>query len=166
MCSFRMYNVSMAEMNASTSFKRLHRSETNQIVGGVAAGIADYFEVDPLIIRILFIFLTVFGGTGIFLYIMLWLIVPGPNAPDTSLEATFRTNAEEIKERIQTIVPTHLNSQSAPNPTSRTWLGWFLLLLGVVFLGDQLGWFHVGSIFSLWPIGLIVVGYLILNRHE
>ncbi|MGD9093625.1 MAG: PspC domain-containing protein [Anaerolineales bacterium] len=60
----------------SEDVKRLYRSETDRWLLGVCGGIAEYFNLDPIIIRILFIiFAMVFGG-GILLYLILWLIIP------------------------------------------------------------------------------------------
>jgi len=60
--------------------KRLYRSGKERILGGVCGGIAEYFNVDPTIIRLLWI-LFVFGfGTGILAYIIAWIIIPrNPN---------------------------------------------------------------------------------------
>jgi len=56
--------------------KRLYRSGKEKILGGVCGGIAEYFNVDPTIIRILWV-LFVFGfGSGILAYIIAWIIVP------------------------------------------------------------------------------------------
>lgn len=56
--------------------KRLYRSETDRQIAGVCAGIADYFDVDPTLIRILFLVLFFAGGPGFLLYIILWIAVP------------------------------------------------------------------------------------------
>lgn len=55
--------------NHSVEFIPLHRSATNYVIAGVAGGLGEYFNIDPLVIRILFILLTIFGGSGILLYI-------------------------------------------------------------------------------------------------
>lgn len=46
------------------------------MVAGVAAGIANYFGLDPLIIRLLFVALAIFGGGGIILYLVCWILIP------------------------------------------------------------------------------------------
>ena len=56
--------------------KRLYRSETNRKVAGVAGGLADYFQVDPTLVRLLFVILTFAGGPGLILYIVLWVVIP------------------------------------------------------------------------------------------
>ena len=56
--------------------KKITRSRTNRIIGGVAAGLADYLNIDPAIIRVLFVFLACVGGSGIVLYVILLFIIP------------------------------------------------------------------------------------------
>ena len=56
--------------------KKLTRSNSNIMIGGVAAGIADYLNVDPVLIRLLFVLAALFGGHGILIYFILWLIMP------------------------------------------------------------------------------------------
>ncbi len=56
--------------------KRLYRSNSNRILGGVCGGIAEYFSVDPVIIRLIWIVFTVIYGFGVFLYLIAWVIIP------------------------------------------------------------------------------------------
>ena len=56
--------------------RRLERSRQNKMVAGVAGGIAEYANVDPLLVRVLLAVLTVFGGAGILLYAIGWLLLP------------------------------------------------------------------------------------------
>ncbi len=56
--------------------RKLYRSQTNRMVAGVCGGLAQYFNVDPTLIRVLFVLLAVLGGSGLLLYIAMWIIVP------------------------------------------------------------------------------------------
>ena len=56
--------------------KKLYRSRTERMWGGVAGGIATYFNVDPTIVRLLFVLFSLTGGPGLILYIILLVIVP------------------------------------------------------------------------------------------
>jgi phage shock protein C len=56
--------------------KRLQRSRTEKMIGGVCGGLAEYFKVDPTIVRILWVLISLLGGVGILLYIILWVIMP------------------------------------------------------------------------------------------
>ena len=60
-------------MNAT---RKLYRSKTNRQLAGVCGGLAEYFNVDATLIRVLFLILAVFGGTGLVIYVVMWLIVP------------------------------------------------------------------------------------------
>ncbi len=56
--------------------EKLYRSRKNRVLGGVAAGIANYINLDVIIIRILIIVLTAFNGIGVLFYIILWIALP------------------------------------------------------------------------------------------
>lgn len=58
--------------------KRLYRSGKNRILAGVCGGIAEYLSIDPVIVRVLWVALTLltFGLVGIILYIIMWAVVP------------------------------------------------------------------------------------------
>ena len=56
--------------------KRLMRSSTDKKLGGVAAGIADYFDVDPTIVRVVWLIAIFCGGVGFLLYLILWIALP------------------------------------------------------------------------------------------
>ena len=58
--------------------KRLYRaSEKNSMIAGVCAGIADYFDVDPTLIRLAWVLMSVFSlGAGVFGYLVMWIVVP------------------------------------------------------------------------------------------
>lgn len=56
--------------------KKLYRSIDERIVGGVCGGIAEYFRIDPVLVRIIFILLVFGAGTGLLAYIIAWIIVP------------------------------------------------------------------------------------------
>jgi phage shock protein PspC (stress-responsive transcriptional regulator) len=56
--------------------KRLYRSNTNRILGGVCGGIGEYLNVDPTIIRFLLIIFALIYGTGILIYLLAWIVIP------------------------------------------------------------------------------------------
>ncbi len=59
-----------------TTSKKMYRDPQNRVIGGVASGLAAYFNVDVTIIRILFVVLLFMGGTGLVAYLILWLALP------------------------------------------------------------------------------------------
>lgn len=62
--------------NNSKTKKRLYKSSSEKILGGVCGGIAEYFDTDPTLVRLLWVIFTLFYGTGLILYIILWIIMP------------------------------------------------------------------------------------------
>ncbi|NHA01665.1 PspC domain-containing protein [Nocardioides sp. W3-2-3] len=62
---------------------RLRRSRADRKISGVAGGIARHFDVDPLLVRVAFVILTFFGGGGILLYGVAWVLVPEEDTGDT-----------------------------------------------------------------------------------
>ncbi len=56
--------------------KRLYRSNSDRVLGGVCGGLGKYFSVDPTIIRLLWILFTVAGGAGLLGYLIAWIIIP------------------------------------------------------------------------------------------
>jgi phage shock protein PspC (stress-responsive transcriptional regulator) len=61
--------------------RRLTRSRDDRVLGGVAAGIARFFAVDPIVIRILFVVAAVFAGVGVLAYVAGWLLLPEEDEP-------------------------------------------------------------------------------------
>ena len=82
--------------------KKLYRSRDNVMVAGVASGLADFLEIDPTIVRLIFAFSIFLGGTGALVYFVMWLVVP--EAPDASSEvveakpATKKTTTKKKKD--------------------------------------------------------------------
>lgn len=56
--------------------KKLYRSRVNRKLAGVCGGIAEYFNVDPTIIRLVFVILAICAGCGLLAYLLAWIIVP------------------------------------------------------------------------------------------
>lgn len=59
--------------------KRLYRSETNQMLCGVCAGIAEYLGIDPTLVRLAWVLFCVLGGSGVLAYILSAIIIPPEN---------------------------------------------------------------------------------------
>lgn len=56
--------------------KKLYRSRTNKMIAGVCAGLGDFFELDPTLIRLGAVVLVLAAGVGVLAYIVAWIIVP------------------------------------------------------------------------------------------
>ncbi len=141
--------------------KRLTRSRSNYMWGGVCGGLGAFFQIDPTIVRMFFVLLTVAGGAGVPIYLAMWLIVPREDrldAVDTQtgdIGARARLMGEEIHE-----------AATRPNPSMTIYAGIALVLVGVIFLLRSLGiswlsWLNEGLI---WAIILILGGAFLLSQ--
>lgn len=67
----------------NTQTQRLLRTRTGRMVAGVAGGLANYFGIDPIFVRLGFVVVSFFNGIGVVLYIVLWLLMPNEDAAPT-----------------------------------------------------------------------------------
>jgi phage shock protein C len=56
--------------------ERVYRSRTDRKIAGVCGGLATYFDIDPVIIRLLFMLFVFFGGSGVIIYVIAWFVIP------------------------------------------------------------------------------------------
>jgi phage shock protein C len=78
----------------SQNVKRLYRSRSNRQLGGVCGGIAEFFDLDPTLVRLFFVFAFLLGGHGLLVYLLLWLIVPEEPAGQAMIEHSPGSEAE------------------------------------------------------------------------
>jgi len=69
--------------------KRLYRSSSNKVIGGVCGGIAQFFGIDATWVRLAAVILAVIGGSGVIIYVLLWLFLPDDATGDIGLDAVF-----------------------------------------------------------------------------
>ena len=131
---------------------RLYRSNTDKVIGGVSGGLANYLGIDVVIVRVLFVLLVLFGGSGVLVYIILWIAIPAQ---------TISYKVNEDKSDIEIISDSE--PVSATNKQSNTALGAgiVLIIVGLLFLADRLVPFY--NLIDFWPIILIVVGVMIIK---
>lgn len=75
--------------------KKLTRSTDDKIIAGVASGVANYFDLDPVIVRIAFVVLALLGGPGLLLYIIMWIVMPEAGAAQVKAPAAAPTEDRE-----------------------------------------------------------------------
>ena len=79
---------------------RLMRSRTEVIIAGVCGGLAEYFAIDPVIVRLIFVLVTLTSGIGLLVYPILWLVMPKAGATAGGAQL-FPHDAEEWRRRAQ-----------------------------------------------------------------
>jgi phage shock protein C len=130
------------------------------MLGGVAGGIAEYFNIDASLIRIAFVAITLLGGSGVIAYFILWVILPQDNDKPAKTEDVIRENAEEIKDTMQSL------AKNAHSDRSHLIWGGILIAFGVIFLLQNYGFMLHFNPFKLWPIILVVIGFSMLNKQK
>jgi len=154
--------------------RRLYRDPENAVIGGVCSGLSAYFNVDVLLIRILFIIFFFFGGGSLFLYIILWIAVPraetaaeklemkGEKVNVNNIEKAIREEYDEVKDNLKKA----RNSENF-RKTEDAFTG-FLKAIGtifIVFVKIILGFIAVG--FILAGIGLLfgTISFVFFGAH-
>jgi phage shock protein PspC (stress-responsive transcriptional regulator) len=74
---------------SSNGNKRLYRIREGRVVAGVCAGLAAYFGIDPTLVRLAFALFTIFGGAGVLLYLIAWIIIPEEGGDGNSIAESF-----------------------------------------------------------------------------
>lgn len=147
-----------------TEEKKLYRSNTTRTIGGVCGGLAEHFNIDPVVVRAAFVLAVLFGGGGVLIYIILWIVIPEKPIKffnNTENKETFNTeinkestmeNEFETKEQRRDRKTQHGNLTG----------GLILITLGILFLIDR--FVPQVNFGDLWPVILIVIGITLLVR--
>lgn len=77
------------------------RRGADHVIGGVCSGLADYFHVDPLFVRLAFVALAFAGGAGILLYLVLWVLMPAAGSPQMDARTLARENVRGMAEEFR-----------------------------------------------------------------
>ena len=144
--------------------KKLYRSKTDRIIFGVCGGLGEYFEIDSLVVRILFLLLTLTGGAGIVLYLILAVIIPSEenakskNGNGKKMSEVVGETAQELAEEVK----------------RKNWLmgtkniiGLLIVLVGLNILFEQVFRFSPFSFISwgvIWALVIIFIGFKMVSR--
>lgn len=131
--------------------KRIFRDPDNRVVGGVSSGVAAYFNIDPIWIRLLFVIL-LFSGPGFLVYIIMWIVIP--KAKTTADKLVMRGEPVNIS-NIQRSIKEEFSEINTDYRTgrSRDGLGGFL---------NELGRFILDAVRLIFKFAFKVIGFLLL----
>ena len=161
--------------------KKLYRSYKDKMLGGVAGGLAEYFAIDPTLVRIIFVVSLFAGGAGVLAYIILWIVVPeepyafATSDPQTGSRTSEEAGSAQTTSAQDTQAP---DASDQPNPQQKYYqamteqkhkrssiLGVILVVIGLLFLLDNfIPRIHFGD---FWPLLLVAIGIgLLLNARK
>jgi len=92
---------------------RFYRSRSEKMIAGVSGGLGEYFDVDPVLIRLLFVVTAFISGAGILAYIILWIVVP-LEGDDASRMDGLRRDFDDISSRVRE----HIEPWGRPSPSA------------------------------------------------
>jgi phage shock protein C len=132
---------------------RLYRIQDGKMIGGVCTGLGEYFNIDPVLMRLLFIIILFISGVGLLAYIILWIVVPLQPAVKQSVHAASpgASQAENPDEQL----PGSTQSQRDIRPGNAT-AGYLLIGIGVLLLLNN--FIPSFSLRDYWPLLLIAIG--------
>ncbi|MCP5053313.1 MAG: PspC domain-containing protein [bacterium] len=159
--------------------KRLYKSRKDKVIDGICAGVAEYFEIDPVLVRVVFVLFFIFGGIGLIAYIVGMIIIPRRPLGEESAASQAETAGTPAPEPPPS--PTPAPPPPAPEPVSDSSnkgslvIGIVLVVLGMIFLLDNLpffrgfhfwGWFRHRFWDFVVPGIFIAVGIVLLMKSR
>ncbi len=154
--------------------ERLYRSSSERMVAGVCGGFGEYFGIDPTVVRVVFVLVTIVTVflLGIAAYLALWLIIPSEESLGRTTRESMRKNVEEIAQSARDLgseVQATLSGAKKAEVTHMERLslvGLVLVIVGILFLVgnfNPLGWLHWDR---LWALIVVAIGLFLLWRHR
>jgi phage shock protein PspC (stress-responsive transcriptional regulator) len=136
---------------------KLYRSRRIKVFGGIAGGMSQYFNLDPIIIRVIFVVITIMHGVGLILYIILWIVIP-----EEPYEMAYQAPAD-IKEGTspgdQTAQDTTIADQKKTH-SGRTVAGIILIGIGLIFFIDRM--FPSFDFRDVFPLIFVLLGGVLI----
>ncbi len=137
--------------------EKLYRSEKDSVIAGVCGGIAEYFNIDSVIVRLVAVALALSGGVGVILYLLAIIIIPKKSEKEVK--------AVEVKEDDKENESSSVNiSPEKRGSDRRIWLGVGITLLGIVLLLKQ--FFYWLDTRFVWPSLLILLGIILISKER
>ena len=148
---------------------RITKSKTDRVIDGVCGGLAEYFGIDSLLVRLAFVALMFINGLGVILYIVLVIIMPKAESLDKPPTETIQENVQEMGERIKEAgqeFGNTISKKTEENHSNRAvWFGILLILIGVIFLLKNFNFIRWFNSDLIWPLIIILIGaWLLIKR--
>ncbi|MGC9358591.1 MAG: PspC domain-containing protein [Anaerolineae bacterium] len=146
---------------------KLYRSREDSMIAGVCGGLARYLGIDSTLVRLFFVLLVLGEGMGVLLYVILWLIMPpAEKVEESTIEGNIRTGAGEMADKAREVGASLRSTARRPDHNTAIIIGGALIILGLVFLLDNLNvsWLWWLEFDILWPALLVLGGIVVLIR--
>jgi phage shock protein PspC (stress-responsive transcriptional regulator) len=153
--------------------KKLYRSTVDKMIGGVAGGLAEYFDIDTTLVRVLFVVVVFLGGGGIIAYIILWIVVPQKPyelpknsfvEPATGGSSSSNYTNQDVKSDSFSISNSGVASSVTHTNNKQIWVAIVLMVIGGLLLLDNI--FPRFDFDHYWPVILIGIGIGLLLKAK
>lgn len=135
--------------------KKLYRSRRNAVLGGVCGGIGDYFDIDPVLVRIIWLF-AIFSGIGVLAYFVCWIVIP--QRPSI----LSKDDRQEYEDGYYD--ESYYEKKVERREKSKLVLGSMLIIIGGFSLMERfVPWFNFDFI---WPVMLILCGFYLIYKEK
>ncbi len=144
--------------------RKIYRSRRDRVIFGVCGGIAEYYNIESLWVRVVFIFLGITGAIGFVLYIALAVLmsINPEKLVDNKKNDDIGVTAEEIRDRVKGLAGELRNDTKIER--RRNLLGLFIVTIGVVaFFNELFPNFWIGWK-VLWPLIIILIGFTFISN--
>ena len=149
--------------------KKLHRTTEGCVFAGVCAGLGEYFNIDPIIFRILFVLLAMTNGAGIIIYLILMILLPKKTNEDMG-ESVMRENAKDLLDDLKTGAKKIAQDMKIENPVgkkdNKDLMGILIIIFGFVLFFNQIFPMHWFRWDLFWPLIVIFIGFWILFKKN
>ena len=145
----------------------LKRNQRTAVLGGVAAGLGDYFDVDPVLMRLGFVLLTFASAIGLLFYVICWVLMPTDDARGVHPSA-----ADNVVKDVRAAGEKVASDVRAARASGRGQMigGAVLVGLGLMLLADRFSWMFDWPYWlrfgNLWPLILVAIGVAMLMRSR
>lgn len=141
--------------------KQLLRPKEGRIFFGVCQGLANYFDIDPALVRLIMVILAIWGGVGVILYIIGIFVIPDEARQNDDKKKSSETN-DKIKDKVQSVASEiKQNVSKQTNWRGEQIFGFIVLLIGLIFLTQNFfPWFNFSR---YWPLILIAIGLILIS---
>ncbi|MBE6335616.1 MAG: PspC domain-containing protein [Lentimicrobiaceae bacterium] len=137
-------------------YKKLERNPMNKVIGGVCSGLAEYFNLDVALVRVLFVIALLFASFGFWLYVILWIVIP-----ERKISFDFNnTQQSEDQNQQYEDQSSDVTAEDNKQKTTTVFAGVFVVLIGVIFLINN--FIPISWVWKLWPLVLVSIGVIMI----
>ena len=146
-------NCLIDKFNYIMASNKFYRDSKNKVIGGVCSGLANDFNLDVALLRVIFVLACLFASFGFWLYIILWIFIPIED------QQTVYNEQQEFGYQTTTDIQQPIFGRQT-SKTTAIFAGVFVILVGVLFLINN--FVPIYWIWKLWPLILVGIGVVMI----